>query len=124
VIVLDNAGNVVAALGSPGGSAILAYNAKTLVALLDWKLPLQQAINLPNLVARGDSAYGEQKKFSPATLTALAGLGVTVQGGRGEESGVHGVARGPDGRLTGAADPRREGVWRTVSTTEAAASSQ
>jgi len=124
VIVLDNAGNVVAALGSPGGSAILAYNAKTLVALLDWKLPLQQAINLPNLVARGDSAYGEQKKFSPATLTALAGLGVMVQGGRGEESGVHGVARGPDGRLTGAADPRREGVWRTVSTTEAAASSQ
>jgi len=121
VIVLDNAGNVVAALGSPGGSAILAYNAKTLVALLDWKLPLQQAINLPNLVARGDNAYGEQKKFPPATLDALARLGVTVQGGRGEESGVHGVARGPDGQLAGAADPRREGVWRTVSAADAPA---
>src|SRR5579864_5222680 len=52
VIVLDHAGNFVAALGSPGGSAILEYNAKTLVALLAWKLPIKQAIELPNLIAR------------------------------------------------------------------------
>ena len=43
VIVLDRERHVVAALGSPGGNAILAYNAKTLVGLLAWELTLQQA---------------------------------------------------------------------------------
>ena len=43
VIVLDHANHFVAALGSPGGSAILDYNAKTLVGLLAWKLSLKQA---------------------------------------------------------------------------------
>jgi gamma-glutamyltranspeptidase/glutathione hydrolase len=124
VIVLDGQGQVVAALGSPGGSAILAYNAKTLVALLDWKLPLQQAIDLPNLIARGDNVYGEQKKFAPATLEALVALGVNVQGGRGEESGVHGVVRRADGGYDGAADPRREGLWRTVPTPQSSASAR
>ena len=114
VIVLDREGRYVAALGSPGGSAILAYNAKAIVALLAWKLPLQQAIDLPNLYARGGDFYGEVTKFAPATLAALTALGVEVKAGRGEESGLHGVVRLPDGSYAGAADPRREGVWRTA----------
>jgi len=36
VLVLDRQGRLVAALGSPGGTAILAYNAKALVGLLAW----------------------------------------------------------------------------------------
>ena len=67
VIVLDAGGEPVAALGSPGGSAILAYNAKTIVALLAWKLPLQQAIDLPNVIARGDEYYGEVPNSRPAS---------------------------------------------------------
>ena len=121
VIVLDRQGGYVAALGSPGGSAILAYNAKALVALLAWRLPLQQAIDLPNLYARGGDFYGEVTKFAPATLSALTALGVEVKPGRGEESGLHGVVRLPDGSYAGAADPRREGVWRTVRDAGAAA---
>jgi len=112
VIVLDASGRVVAALGSPGGSAILAYNAKTLVGLLAWKLPLQQAIELPNLVARGKDFFGEASKFPPEVLAGLTALGVEVKSGRGEESGLHGVVLHADGRLEGGADPRREGVWR------------
>ncbi len=65
VIVLDAARRPVAALGSPGGSSILAYNAKALVGLLAWKLPLQQAIDLPNVIARGDEYYGEVAKLAP-----------------------------------------------------------
>src|SRR6185437_9409353 len=53
VIVLDRDGQFVAALGSPGGSAILDYNAKALIALLAWKMPLKAAIELPNMIARG-----------------------------------------------------------------------
>jgi len=112
MIVLDREGRVVAALGSPGGSAIIAYNAKALVGLLAWELPLQQAIDLPNLVARGADFNGEASKFSPEVLAALTGRGVTVKSGRGEESGLHGIVLHDDGTTEGAADPRREGVWR------------
>jgi len=111
VIVLDPEGRPFAALGSPGGSGILVYNAKTLVGLLDWHLPLQQAIDLPNLYARGKDYFGEVSKFPPEVLAALAVRGIEVKSGRGEESGLHGVVIFEDGRLEGAADPRREGVW-------------
>jgi gamma-glutamyltranspeptidase/glutathione hydrolase len=114
VIVLDAAGRAVAALGSPGGSAILAYNAKTLVGLLAWKLPLQEAINLPNVIARGGETFGEAAKLAPGVAEGLAARGVVVKPGRGEESGLHALVVAPDGTATGAADPRREGVWRAL----------
>ena len=114
VIVLDREGRLVAALGSPGGSAILAYNAKALVGLLAWKLPMQQAIDLPNLIASGSTFFGEATKFSPETLAELKGRGVEVKSGRGEESGLHGFMVRPDGSLDGGADRRREGQWRTL----------
>lgn len=114
VIVLDASGRPVAALGSPGGSSILAYNAKTIVGLLAWKLPLQEAINLPNVIARGDEYYGEAPKLAPGVLEALAARGVVVKPGRGEESGLQGLVINADGTATGAADPRREGVWKTL----------
>jgi gamma-glutamyltranspeptidase/glutathione hydrolase len=114
VIVLDASGKAVAALGSPGGTAILAYNAKTIVGLLAWKLPLQEAINLPNVIARGEETFGEAPKLAPGVLEALAARGVVVKPGRGEESGLHGLVIAADGTATGAADPRREGVWKTL----------
>jgi gamma-glutamyltranspeptidase/glutathione hydrolase len=112
VFVLDGDGRLFAALGSPGGSAILAYNAKALVGLLDWKLPLQQSIELPNLYARGSDFFGEVGKFPPEVLAALAARGVEIKAGRGEESGLHGLVIRADGIVEGAADPRREGQWR------------
>jgi gamma-glutamyltranspeptidase/glutathione hydrolase len=115
VIVLDRDGRLVAALGSPGGSAILAYNAKVLVGLLAWNLPLQAAIDLPNLIASGESFFGEASKFTPEMLAGLMARGIEVKPGRGEESGLHGVFFGSDGTVQGAADPRREGTWRTLS---------
>jgi len=111
VIVLDRDGRLFAALGSPGGSAILAYNAKALVGLLAWNLPLQQAIDLPNLIARGQDFYGEVAKFPPEVLQELAARGIELKGGRGEESGLHGVVVRGSGAVEGAADPRREGQW-------------
>jgi gamma-glutamyltranspeptidase/glutathione hydrolase len=112
VIVLGSDGRVVAALGSPGGSAILAYNAKALVGVLDWGLSMQEAFNLPNLYARGTDFFGEVNKFPPGLREALLARGVEIRAGRGEESGLHGVMlRGP-GKFETGADPRREGVWK------------
>ena len=108
-IVLDRQGRFVAALGSPGGKAILAYNLKTLVGVLDWKLSMQEAVALPNLIAIGDFYVSEPAKFPPAVVKGLADKGVTLRGGfGGEASGLHGVMV-RDGELEGGADPRREG---------------
>jgi gamma-glutamyltranspeptidase/glutathione hydrolase len=111
VIVLDRQGRFVAALGSPGGNSILAYNLKALVGILDWKLSMQQAIDLPNLIARGESFAGEAEKFAPGVIQGLAERGVVVKPGRGEDSGLHGVMV-RDGKLEGGADRRREGQAR------------
>ena len=110
-IVLDKHGRFVAAVGSPGGPAILAYNLKALVGLLDWKLTMQQALALPNLISLGDYYVGEAPKFPPAVLDGLAARGVKVRAGFGEDSGLHGIAARAGG-LEGGADPRREGVAR------------
>ena len=84
------------------------------MGLLAWKLPLQDAINLPNVISRGQDAFGEVAKLPPGVPEGLAEFGVVVKSGRGEESGLHGVVIAPDGSATGAADPRREGVWRSL----------
>ena len=114
IIVLDHDGNFVAAVGSPGGSAILEYNAKTLVGLLAWKLSLAQAIELPNLIARGDTYSGEMGRFSPALLAGLRERGIEVKAGHAENSGLHALLRHADGTYEGAADSRREGVARML----------
>jgi len=113
VIILDKQGRFVGAVGSPGGNAIPAYVAKTLIGVLDWKLPMQAAMDLPNLVARGADFNGEAHKFAPGVVEGLKARGVDVKRGAGEESGIHGVMV-VDGVLVGGADSRREGVARTV----------
>ena len=109
VVVLDAEGRFVAALGSPGGSSILAYNLKKLLGVFAWELSMQQAIDLPNLVARGASFSGDAERFPPAVREGLRARGVDVREVVGEVSGSHGVVQRPGG-LEGGADPRREGV--------------
>lgn len=109
-IVLDRKGRFVAAVGSPGGPSILAYNLKALVGMLDWKLPVQDAIDLAQ-PDRGGSFYAaEVDKFSPELKAGLEAKGIKLTSGFGAEgSGLHGVEVTPNG-LRGGADPRREGV--------------
>ena len=109
-IVLDHDRRFVAAVGSPGGLAIPSYVLKTLVGVFEWKLPIQEAINLPNLVALGDFYASEPAKFAPGVVDALAAKGVTVKTSfAAEGSGLHAILM-KDGVLQGGAGPRREGV--------------
>jgi len=109
LLMLDGEGRLVGALGSPGGSAIPAYIGKTLTGLLYWRLPLDQAVALPNLVARGARFDGEAGRFPAPLRAALRERGVDVRAGAGEDSGLHGVFL-RDGRWEWAADPRRDGT--------------
>ncbi|MEP6786287.1 MAG: gamma-glutamyltransferase family protein [Sphingomonadales bacterium] len=110
LVLLDAQRHFAGAIGSAGGNAILAYVAKSLVAAIDWGLPMQQAIALPNLVARGPNFQGEVDRMPPAVLEGLRARGVDLKAGQGEDSGVHGVIV-RDGRVDGGFDPRREGKF-------------
>ncbi|HET7198734.1 MAG TPA: gamma-glutamyltransferase, partial [Burkholderiales bacterium] len=97
-------------VGSPGGSAIIDFVAKTLVAVLDRHLDIQSAIDLPNLVSRD----GPLELEAGSSLAALAAP-LRARGHRVElaplQSGLHGIERVPGG-WRGGADSRREGVAR------------
>jgi gamma-glutamyltranspeptidase/glutathione hydrolase len=110
MIVLDRQGRFVAATGSAGGPAIIAYVLKTLIGVLDWQLPMQTAIALPNLVTRGVNFASETDRFEPGMAERLDALGFDLRPGQFEESGLQGVRVRSDGTLEGGADPRREGV--------------
>jgi gamma-glutamyltranspeptidase/glutathione hydrolase len=109
VILLDADGNFAGAVGSAGGNSILAYVAKALVGAVDWNLPMQQSLALPNLIARGSRFNGEVDKFAPQVIAGLKARGIDLQPGDGEDSGLTGVMI-RNGRVDGGADPRREGV--------------
>lgn len=108
-LILDQEGHLVGAIGSPGGSSILAYVAKALVGVADWGLSMQEAVALPNLVVRGSTIGADTHQISPDIQAALAQAGMTLRPNATETSGLHGgIWR--NGRWDGGADPRREGV--------------
>jgi len=113
-IVLDKNGDFLMTVGSPGGRSIISYVAKVLVGVLDWDLSMQEAINLPNIVARSEMVKIERSRASKALVNSLEAYGYTVKKSDGEISGLSGIVRLPDGSLSGGADPRREGTIGVV----------
>ena len=97
-------------IGSPGGNQIINYVARTLVALIDWRMPLQQALALGHYGSRNRQTELEAGSEMQALAPALRSLGHEVRIGE-QTSGLNviEVATGEDG-LLGAADPRREGA--------------
>lgn len=109
-IVLDANGEFLMATGSPGGSNIIAYVTKSLVGVLDWGLSPQDAVALPNMVARKNLVRLEKGKVSDELIASMEAFGFTVDATGGENSGLSVVLRKENGELVGGVDPRREGV--------------
>jgi gamma-glutamyltranspeptidase / glutathione hydrolase len=107
-MVFDEQGRLVLVTGSPGGSSIIPYVAKTLIAVLDWKLDPQAAADLPNFANRNGATELEKGSPLEALAPALQAMGheikITTM-----TSGLALIAVTPDG-LLGGADSRREGV--------------
>lgn len=107
-MVFDAEGDFHLAIGSPGGSRIIAYVTQTLVALLDHHLPMQAAINQPRHVNRNGPLEIEEGTPVADLKEELEQLGHEVVV-KEITSGLHGIRR-LEGGLEGGADPRREGV--------------
>ena len=103
-------GTLQATAGSPGGSSIINYVAKTLVAMLDWDMDPQAAVSLANFGSRNGPTEIEKGSAYEALAPLLRE--------RGHEvlildltSGTQAIERHAGG-WRGGADPRREGTAR------------
>jgi len=107
-IVFDQNGKVKAVLGSPGGTRIITYVVKSLVAVLDWDLDAQTATDLPNFGSLGDGFEVEYDWTAVWQGLKLKPFGHRISPDL-LTSGIHAIVV-RNGRLEGGADPRREGA--------------
>jgi gamma-glutamyltranspeptidase/glutathione hydrolase len=110
-------GRLIMVTGSPGGSTIINYVAKTLVATLQDGLDPTDAISLPNIGSRNGPTELERGLITPGLAQALTDRGHAIRE-VDMTSGVQTLVWRCDEKLTpacawlGAADPRREGTAR------------
>jgi gamma-glutamyltranspeptidase / glutathione hydrolase len=111
MIVLDAQGKPILTLGSPGGTAIIGYVAQAMVAILDWGMEPQAALNMPSLQNRNGPTTVEKLAAADRLAEVLMAMGHEVRRDT-VNSGLHAIKILPDGRILGAADPRRDGEAR------------
>jgi gamma-glutamyltranspeptidase/glutathione hydrolase len=107
-IVLDRDGKLVAALGSAGGPRIIGDTVHALIAMLDWNLSAQAALDLPRVANMNGATELEAAGGLPEWAEGLRKLGHRVEVRR-HEGGLTAIRRSGDG-WEGGADPRRDGV--------------
>jgi gamma-glutamyltranspeptidase / glutathione hydrolase len=104
----ESTGTLRLIMGSPGGAAIIHFNAKTLLGILAWGLDSQAALDLPNAANDNGVTRLERGRFPRSTLQALEATGQHVI----EDDLTSGsqVLLRTEGGWLGGADRRREGV--------------
>ena len=95
-------------VGSPGGSRIINYVAQTMIAILDWQLDPQSAINLPRITNRNKVTTLEKGTELVKLKPALEAIGHQVAI-RDLNSGIQAIVLS-ESKLHGGADQRREGL--------------
>jgi gamma-glutamyltranspeptidase/glutathione hydrolase len=107
-VVFAPDGEVFAVVGSPGGSRIIGYVTETLIGLIDWRLDMQAAIDLPHALNRNGATELEQGTSLVTIAPRLKAMGHEVKL-QPMPSGLQGI-RIVGGVLDGGADRRREGT--------------
>lgn len=110
-------GEAVLALGTPGSYGIMQTQTQAYVQYLDYGLELQDAIEAPRARLWDGRAIDQENRVGDAVIAGLRARGhvVNVEDDWTMKcGGMQAVARDPStGRMTGAADPRRDGYVAT-----------
>ena len=106
-IVLKN-GKPYLVIGSPGGSRIIGFVAKAIIAYVDWGMTVQEIVSMPHLINRFGTYDLEKNTRAEMMGQQLSIVGFNVKIKR-LNSGLHAIAI-YENRLEGGADPRREGL--------------
>ena len=108
LFAFDPDGKLAFVAGSPGGSRIIGYVARSIIGMIDFDLDAQSAVDLQHVTNRNGGTDIEVGPHAEVWREALEALGhrVTISD---LNSGLHIIRIRPDG-LEGGADPRREGL--------------
>ncbi|MDE2694735.1 MAG: gamma-glutamyltransferase family protein, partial [Paracoccaceae bacterium] len=106
IVLKDN--KPILVLGSTGGSRIIGFVVKTIIAHIDWGMDVKTAIDFPNLINRFGTFDIEMGAGLEKLADQLMELGFVVKI-RPLNSGTHVISLSAAG-LHGAADYRREGI--------------
>jgi gamma-glutamyltranspeptidase / glutathione hydrolase len=74
-IVYDASGKAIFAIGAAGGVTIVAQVTKAIIGVVDWGLPVEEAIALPQLIAIQDRFAVEKGTFLEAMIPAFTAMG-------------------------------------------------
>ncbi|OYX76378.1 MAG: gamma-glutamyltransferase [Sphingomonadales bacterium 32-65-25] len=74
-IVYDASGKPILAIGAAGGVTIIAQVTKAIIGVLDWGLPVEEAIALPQLIAIGDRFAVEKGTMLETMIPAFTAMG-------------------------------------------------
>lgn len=105
-------GKPFAALGSPGGTTIIAAVAQVCSNLIDHGMTMQEAVDAPRISGFRDTTLNYETRFSEKTIADMTAKGWTMKenGSFSRSFGsVNAVRYAEDGTLDGAGDPRRDG---------------
>ena len=108
-LVYDAQGQLVMAVGAAGGATIPVQVARALIGVIDFGLPLGQALALPVLFAPGDAIAIEQGSALESLVPQLQALGHAQVTARPLPLKTNAAQLTPTGWV-GAADPRSEGA--------------
>lgn len=107
-VVFGKDGKVKMVVGSPGGSRIILYVLKAIIGYVDWKLDADAITRLPNFGSRNGPFEIEKATVLENSVSTLESFGHKLKT-VAMTSGVHVIITSDNG-LSGAADPRREGI--------------
>ena len=108
-LVFDASGAPVMAVGAAGGSTIPVQVARVLIGVIDFGLPIDEALALPVLFGPGDALTVEQGTWLESLIPELQALGHAQVTARGLPLKANAALRTPAGWV-GAADPRSDGT--------------
>jgi gamma-glutamyltranspeptidase / glutathione hydrolase len=108
-LVYDAGGALVLAVGAAGGSTIPVQVARAVIGVIDFGLPIGEALALPVLFAPGEAVSVEQGTALEAMIPELQALGHAQISARPLPLKANAAQRTPAGWV-GAADPRSEGA--------------
>jgi gamma-glutamyltranspeptidase/glutathione hydrolase len=102
-------GSLYMAVGAAGGSTIPVQVARVLFGVIDFGLPLDEAVALPVLFSPGDAVAIEQDTWLESLIPLLRALGPAQVSARGLPLKTNAALRTAAGWI-GAAAPRSDGV--------------
>ena len=110
-IVLKN-GKPYLVIGSPGGSRIIGFVAKAIIAYIDWGMTVQEVVSMPHLINRFGTYELEKNTKAEMMKGPLSVAGFNVKS-RGLNSGLHAIAI-YENKLEGRSAPRGSSLRKSI----------